>query len=273
MCSNLLRKSRQPVSVYDPDADKQARAVSAGATPRHSVTDVGANSDIVFLSLPGAKQVEEVCLGTNGLASMEHPPRIIVDTSTTDVDTTRAIARKLKEKSISFVDAPIARMPEAAQTGTLLFMVGANDALFKEIQPLLAHMGSDIVHCGNSGAGQTVKILNNMVLFVNVAALAEAIAIGRSAGVDPQRLMETLALGSADSTALRVAGMKSLAVDVFPNGRFSAGYAFKDISLATTLAQQGHVVPSCALNVQALLKRALDDGQGDAYYPIFSKYL
>src|SRR3546814_12426789 len=116
-------------------------------------------------------------------------------------------------------------------------MVGATEAAFKHIQPLLSCFASDITHCGAVGAGQVVKILNNMVLFITVAGLSEALAIGRKAGVKGDVLFGALSRGSADSFALRTHGLTAVLPNAFPTRSFTTDSALKDLSYAIDLAQ------------------------------------
>ena len=117
-------------------------------------------------------------------------------------------------------------------------MVGAHRPTFKRIEPLLRHMASEVTHCGEAGAGQAVKILNNMILFQTGVALAEGLSIARAHGVDGKVLFETLTKGSADSFALRNHGMKAMLPGVFPERAFSTEYALKDLGYAIQMAEE-----------------------------------
>jgi 3-hydroxyisobutyrate dehydrogenase-like beta-hydroxyacid dehydrogenase len=132
-------------------------------------------------------------------------------------------------------------------------------------------MASDITHCGAPGAGQAMKIVNNMVLFQNVVALAEALALVRHAGVDPKLALETLAKGSADSFALRNHGMKAMLPGVFPERAFSAEYALKDLGYALELAADAGIELPGAQNARELLERAIGAGHGREYFPVLAR--
>jgi len=268
MCRNLSRKSSRPVHAYDLQPAALQRLRDDGALARDSIRDVAAHADVVFLSLPSVQHVEDVCLGAEGLLSGDRKPSMIVDTGTSDVERTRALAAKLAEQGVRFVDAPVARMPEAARDGTLLIMVGGGQEDFDALKPLLDCMGSDVVLCGGTGCGQIVKIANNMVLMMNVAVLSEALLIGERAGVDGKQLLDVLATGSAASQALNVAGIRALAPRQFPQGRFSAAYALKDVQLASTLADAAGVDASILARTRDLLQDAVANGDGQAYYPV-----
>jgi 3-hydroxyisobutyrate dehydrogenase-like beta-hydroxyacid dehydrogenase len=267
MCANLIRRSGIEVNVFDPvdAAVRQARELGAHAAA--SVGEVGRTSEIVFLSLPSVTEVESVCAELMA----EPRPRVVVDMSTSDVHRTRRLAARLAESGVTLVDAPVARQRQAAEAGTLLIMVGADGQLFTELQPLLACMGSDIVHAGGIGNGQVMKILNNMVLFLNMNALAEALAIGRAAGVNGEALFRTLAMGSADSFALRNTATATMLPDEFPERAFPTDYAIKDLSLALQLAADSNIAAGAANQTMEVLQKAHDAGYGANYYPVIIK--
>ena len=160
-------------------------------------------------------------------------------------------------------------MRQAAVDGTLFIAVGATTEQFEAIEPLLATMGTDIVHCGPTGAGQVVKILNNMVVLNTMHTLAEAVAIARTAGMDAEVLVELLAMGSADSFMLRSPATRALVADEFPLHAFPTLYGMKDISLALTLADEGGVMASAARSTFDLLSETSEGGYAQEYYPVF----
>jgi 3-hydroxyisobutyrate dehydrogenase-like beta-hydroxyacid dehydrogenase len=135
MCANLIQKSGARVHVYDPLPEASACAAAAGGEQCASVADVGDAADIVFLSLPGIAQVEAVC---EELLAAPHPPRTVVDMSTSDVTRTRDLASRLDSAGLAFADAPVARTRQAAADGTLLITIGAREALFAELPAMSA---------------------------------------------------------------------------------------------------------------------------------------
>lgn len=273
MCANLARKSGRPVAAFDLDPEPLARFAPHDVRACASIAEVAASADIVFLSLPSAVEVEAVCLGAGGIAASRGRVHTVVDMSTSAVEATRRIATALAAAGIEFVDAPVARTRAAAQAGTLLIMVGSAEAQFRAIEPLLACMGSDVVHCGPVGSGQVVKILNNMVLFMTGQALAEALAIGERAGVDGTQLFEALARGSADSFALRNHGLKAMVPGSFPEKAFPTDYALKDIRLALELAEACGVEARGARLTADLLQATAAAGFGANYWPVVVKLI
>jgi 3-hydroxyisobutyrate dehydrogenase-like beta-hydroxyacid dehydrogenase len=270
MCANLTRKAGVPVVAYDPVDTALAAAVEAGALPASSVADVAARADVVLLSLPSIVQVESV---VDEMLASARRPAVVVDMSTSDVARTRALGERLAAGGITLVDAPVARLRQAAKDGTLLITVGATPEVFAALEPFLACMGSDVVHAGGLGNGQVIKILNNMVVFQTINALAEAIAVGRAAGVDGRLLFETLQLGSADSFPLRRSAMATLVPDEFPTKTFPTVYAIKDLGLALSLADAAGLDLRAAKQTMALLEETRDAGYADEYYPVMVRLI
>jgi 3-hydroxyisobutyrate dehydrogenase len=271
MCRNLAAKSGQEVRAFDIELEALAQMDEPRVKPADSVRDVAERADIVFLSLPAAQQVSAVCLGSGGLLTHLKPGAIVVDTSTTPVNLTRDLHDRFSARGIHFTDAPVARTREAARQGTLSVMVGASDSVFARIRPLLECVATDVTLCGLPGAGQAMKLVNNMVLFQNVVALAEALALVRHAGIDPQLALEVLSKGSADSFALRNHGMKAMLQGEFPERAFSAEYALKDIRYALRLGEEAGLFLAGADNAKETIKRAIRAGYGKEYFPALAK--
>jgi 3-hydroxyisobutyrate dehydrogenase-like beta-hydroxyacid dehydrogenase len=270
MCRNVLTKSGLPVVVFDIDPAPVARLVSAGAESSRSIAELSVRSDIVLLSLPSGPHVEEVVAGEHGILTVPRPGRMIVDHSTSPVALTRHLAERAQAAGNRYCDAPVARTRAAAASGTLSIMVGGTPEDVARIEPILRCMATDITHCGDIGAGQTLKILNNMVLFENVLAISEAAAIARRCGLDVAFVFETLTKGSADSFALRNHGLKAVAPSDFPTDAFSCEYAHKDVEYAIELAAElGLPVPGAEL-VRDMLEQTIASGRGKEYFPAIS---
>jgi 3-hydroxyisobutyrate dehydrogenase-like beta-hydroxyacid dehydrogenase len=270
ICRNLVKKSGKRVVAFDLSPEPLVRLRSEGAEVAASVADVIRQSDLVFLCLPSAKHVRAVFEG-DGILKNIRAGRVVVDLGTSSVSQTRDFARQLQAKGASWADAPIARTRQAAQDGTLSVMVGATAELYAAIEPLIRCFATDVTHCGDVGAGQVTKILNNMVLFETVNALAEAVAVAKRNGVDPKLLLDTLSKGSADSFALRNHGMKAIVPGVFPERAFSTEYALKDLSYALELAGEAGLRIRGAELIGEILQEAIDAGSGGAYFPVIAK--
>jgi 3-hydroxyisobutyrate dehydrogenase-like beta-hydroxyacid dehydrogenase len=273
MCRNLKRKSGARVIAFDRDPAPLERLRRDGVLVAASIGQAVEPAGVVFLSLPSGAAVDEVVHGKDGILSCIAAGQIVVDTSTSPVDLTRTVAREFSERGATFIDAPVARTRAAAEAGTLAVSVGADEQTFERVRPLIASFASEITLCGTVGCGQVVKILNNMVLFETVVAIAEAKAIGERAGVDPKLLFDALSKGSADSFALRNHGMKAMLPDDFPLRAFPVSYARKDLGYALRLAEEMHVDARGARAVGGWFARAIEEGVEDYYWPIISRFV
>lgn len=271
ICRNLARKFGAPVMAHDLDPRPLQRLVVDGVETAAGTAALMGSCDVVFLSLPSGEVVDRLCRAADGLLSQARKGQIVIDLSTSPVDTTRGLAAAFQKHGASFIDAPVARTRAAAEAGTLSVMVGTDATTFERVKPLIATFASDIALCGPVGCGQVVKILNNMVLFETVLAISEAKAIGERSGVDPKLLFDTLSKGSADSFALRSHGMKSVLPDEFPERAFSVRYARKDLMYALKLAQDAQIDARGARVVDDWFGQAIDLGFGDLYHPVISR--
>ena len=264
MCRNMALKHAGDVIAFD--MNDAAFAAIEGTKGRRvaSVADIAAQADVVFLSLPGGPQVEQVCAA---LTSGARKPSVIADLSTTTVASARNTGEALKAKGVEFADAPVARTREAAQRGELSIMVGADDALFARVEPLLRYIGSDVTHCGRIGCGQVVKLINNALVIENTMALAEMMVLGERAGVEPATLLDAVSKGSGDSFVLRNHGRKAMLPRQFPDKSFSPEYVLKDIGYVLELAGQ----TGTATHVTQLAKRYYEstarNGFSGRYFP------
>ena len=266
MCANLAAKSDVPVIAYDLNLDAVSLAVNSGARKAENLSSV-AEADIIFVCVPGEAETREVCLGAGGLCDQARPGQIIVDCTTATVAINIQVAEALALEGAYFADAPVARGVPNAVEGTLSITVGADEEIFDEIAPWLKHMGSDVAHCGPVGTGTVMKLMNNMVLFQNVSALAEAMAIATRAGVDRARVFELLGQGSADSFALRRHG-SFMTSGEYPSDRFPTTYSVKDLDYALALAGQLSVDASGARLVRDRFNEIVDRGLGHLYSPV-----
>jgi 3-hydroxyisobutyrate dehydrogenase-like beta-hydroxyacid dehydrogenase len=271
MCRNLARKSGATVLAFDERPEALAALRQEGIEAAASAGEVADRAQTIFLCLPGEPQVREVCLGgkgVDGLIGRVVRGHTIVDMSTCPVALAQELGRSFRAREVDFADAPIARTAQAARDGTLSIMVGGEATVFEQLVPYLRCMGSEVTHCGPVGAGQAVKLMNNMVVAQTVVALAEALAVARASGVvEPRVLFETLTKGSADSFVLRNHGMKSLLPDIHPTeGAFPTRYILKDLSYAIELAESCGLALEQAATTRRLLDRTAALGWRDAYY-------
>lgn len=268
MCRNLIRKSGRRVLFHDRRIEAMVDTGTVGGEPVATIADVIRQADIVLLSLPDGPALRQVV--TEILPELRSG-QIVIDTTTASVELTRTLAQEVRERGAEYLDAPVARTRQAAESGTLSIMVGGEAAVLERVQDILKHMASDITHCGPVGAGQIFKILNNMVLFQTVNALSEALAVARAAGVDGALLFEVFTKGSADSFALRNHGMKALLPGEFPERAFSVTYARKDNAYALDLARLVGVDATAAGMIDRIFTQAQERGLGDNYFPVIHR--
>ena len=269
MCRNVARSGRYAVSAFDLDAAPLGRLAADGVGTAGNAADLAARSSVVILSLPGGPEVEQVA--DEVLLPAARPGWMVVDMSTTPVALTRAVAGRLGERGAGFLDAPVARTQQAAVDGTLSIMVGGDAGDLEKVRGVLACMGSDITHCGGVGAGQIAKILNNMVVFQNGVALAEALTIGERAGMEPAVLLDVINRSSGSSFVGQNHAARAMVPGAFPLRQFPARYALKDLSYALMLAGDGEVRAPGAELAGRLLQQAIDMGYGEEYWPTIIK--
>lgn len=273
MCRNLARKGRWKVLGFDTRHEPLERLAADGIGAARSLTELAQKSDVILMCLPGGPEVEAVTRGAGGLISLVRKGQIVVDMSTAPPKLMRELARDFAVMGATFCDAPVARTRRAAVDGTLSIMVGAPAETFPHIKPILETMGTEVTHCGTVGAGQVVKLMNNMVVFETTMAIAEAISIAEASGVDGKLLYETMAKGSADSFVLRNHGLKHLVPQDYPEQAFSVRYAAKDLAYARELAAQAGVKARGADLVAQLFDDSIRAGDGERYTPVIRRLM
>ena len=273
ICRHVASKSGKDVRAYDTRREPLERLKQHGVQPAQSVREVAEKSEIVFLSLPGAQELKEVCAGGGSLLMHMRPATYVIDLSTAPVGLTRDLEARFAARAIHFIDAPVARTRAAAEQGTLSVMVGCRENLFPRVKPWLEYFATEITRCGAPGAGQAVKLINNMILFQNVLAIAEGLALIRRLGLDPVKALEVLSKGSADSFALRHHGMKAMLPNQFPEKAFSVEYALKDVGYAMELAKLSGIELNGLKTAKAALEKAAAAGHTLEYFPVIAKLI
>ena len=223
------------VQAFDTRPDAVRAAAAQGARPCASIAEAAQDAFLVVTMLPDTPQVQDVVLGDSGLLANPPAGRLIVDMSTISPQAVRAMAATLKAAGIDLVDAPVSGGPQGARTATLTIMAGGDVDAFARARPVLAAMGTAINHVGASGAGQTVKLCNQLMVGINLQAVCEALALGRAAGVDLMQMREVLLGGSAASWMLDRLGPAMIAGDTAAG--FRIDLMLKDLRLVGELAQ------------------------------------
>ncbi|MDO4260731.1 MAG: 2-hydroxy-3-oxopropionate reductase [Eubacteriales bacterium] len=203
MCKNLL-KAGYEITAYDPFAAEALEdVVSCGARRGESNADVASKSDVVIIMVPNSPHVKAAIFDTNGISEGAHSGLDLIDMSSIAPLASKEIAETCREYDIHMMDAPVSGGEPKAIDGTLSIMCGGPKALFDKYLSLLNVMGASVVHCGDvNGAGNTVKLANQIIVAVNIAACAEAYSLSTMAGVDPQKVFDAIRGGLAGSTVM-----------------------------------------------------------------------
>ncbi len=224
----------------------EAWAAEHGGHVADGPREVAERSDVVITMVVDGPQVEELLLGDDGAAAAAKPGTLFVDMSTIGPAAARHTHTALVEQGHAFVDAPVTGSSPKAETGTLTIMVGGADADMARARPLFEAMGETIVHVGEVGTGQQVKVISNAVSAVNAATLAQGLVVGRRTGVDLEALLEVMGAGSANSTMLQLKGRPMLTHDFEP--LFKLDHMLKDVLLCLEEARAaGAAFPFAAL--------------------------
>lgn len=234
MAANLL-KAGFPLTVWNRTAAKMEPLAERGATAAGSPAEVAALSDVIFTCVTASRDVEEVVLGARGVVEGVRPGSLVVDCSTIAPETARQLHTRLKAHGVGFVDAPVSGGDVGARAGTLAVMVGGERADFERALPLLEAIGRRIVHVGPPGAGQVVKLCNQVAGGLNLLAMAEALTLCRRSGVDPAKMLEVVSAGAAGSWMLEHLGPRAAAGDFAPG--FMVDLMQKDLGLVLEAAR------------------------------------
>jgi 4-hydroxybutyrate dehydrogenase/sulfolactaldehyde 3-reductase len=239
MASNLQRKGFD-LNVYDIDPARIERLAGLGARRAASVAEASRGADIVVTMLPATTHVEAVVLGPDGVLSNIDAGAVLMDMSTIDANGTDRVAGACVEKGIAFTDCPVGRLVLHAERGESLFMVGADDATFARVEPLLGAMGTTIYRCGAPGMGSRMKLINNFMLLSIAQIVSESIALGTKLGLDVGIMRDVTGATTATNGQFQVLMVnKVLKGDIEPG--FTIDLAFKDMSLAMNAAAEQRI--------------------------------
>jgi 3-hydroxyisobutyrate dehydrogenase len=266
MARNLI-KAGHSLKVYDLSEEAVNFAVQAGAKAAPSVKDAARGVDFVVTMLPVGENVRAVFLGDGVLAAADRGT-VLIDSSTIDVETARAVHAAAAERGYAMLDAPVSGGVAGAEAATLTIMCGGDKATFEKTLPILQAMGKNIVHCGGAGFGQVTKICNNMVAGIISLATAEAFVMGEKLGVARQTLYDVLSTSSAASFILSrncpVPGPvpTSASSNGFKPG-FGAKLMLKDLRLSQAAAQMAGTATPLGAAATAAYALHIANGHGD----------
>ena len=240
--------------------------LAAGAKEVATNADLARGNDIVFLCVTGAPQVEEVINGKDGIASVAQRGLIVIDTSTSEPATTAKMRDELAAKGVLFVDAPLARTPVEAEQGRLNIMVGADDATFEKLKPVLSAFCENIVHAGPPGHGIVLKLINNFIAQAIATATAEACAAAAKSGLSLVKLHQLISAGAVNSGIFQMIVGKMLENNGDLTGlKFTLSNAMKDLRYYTHFAESLPVSAIVGEAVHQSLVQANLLGFGDKY--------
>ncbi|MBV6489117.1 MAG: putative 3-hydroxyisobutyrate dehydrogenase [Pseudorhodoplanes sp.] len=265
MAQNLIKAGHRVIGL-DVSAAAVGKVKDAGGDAAADVADLARRSDVIVTMLPSGKEVREVYLGAAGIVAHAKAGAVLIDSSTIDVESARAVAKAAHEKGLLMVDAPVSGGVGGAQAGTLTFMVGGTDDAFAKAKPFLDAMGKTIVHAGGAGNGQAAKICNNMILGVSMIAVSEAFVLAEKLGLDAQKLFDISSKSSGQCWSMTTYCPVPGPVPTSPANRdyqagFTAAMMLKDLRLAQEAA--GSAGASTPLGAQAgsIYQRFVDSGE------------
>lgn len=264
MALNLI-KAGQTLSVFDLVADAAAKLGEAGARVASSAADAVKDCDVVISMLPASKHVEALYLGDDGLLQHIAKDTLVIECSTIAPQSAIKVNQAGQETGIRMLDAPVSGGTAGAAAGTLTFIVGGSADDLKQARPILEHMGKNIFHAGDAGAGQVAKICNNMLLGILMAGTAEALALGTANGLDPHVLSDIIAKSSGRNWATELYNpwpgvMPDAPASHDYAGGFGVDLMLKDLGLAAESAMA--VKASTPLGELARNLYAFHSGQG-----------
>jgi len=260
MAANLIRAGL-PLLVWNRTAGRAGPLLELGAREATGPAELAAAVDIVVLCVPDTPDVESVLFGAGGVAEGASAGSLVIDCSTISPRATRDFARRLRERGIGFVDAPVSGGSEGAQQGTLTIFVGGTDEDVARARPVLEAMGRTITHMGPVGTGQVTKAVNQVILCGAYLGVAEGIVLAMKSGLDVRRAVDALGGGAAQSWVLANRSGRMIEDD-YPLG-FRLSLHLKDLGIALEAAKEaGATLPVAALVAQ-LENGLVAQGHGD----------
>ena len=235
MARNILNAGF-PLIVWNRTASRMDDLVAAGAAAGSSPADVAARSDITLICVSDTPDVEQVVLGDSGVLQGAASGSLVVDCSTISPQATRALAAQLNERGVHMLDAPVSGGSEGAARGTLSIMVGGEAAQFERALPVLQAMGKAVTHVGGQGAGQVVKLVNQVLVVGNCLAMCEALLLAQGGGVDLQKTFDAISQGAAGSWMFTNRGPQIMRRDWRPG--FTIDLQVKDLRLVLDAADE-----------------------------------
>ncbi|SUB00494.1 2-hydroxy-3-oxopropionate reductase [Pannonibacter phragmitetus] len=277
MAANLVRAGHA-VKGFDLSPEAKAQLEAAGGKAVASVAEAVRDADAVVSMLPAGKHVRAVYTGEEGVLASARPGTLLIDSSTIDVDSARAVAQAAASAGMVMVDAPVSGGTGGAAAGTLTFMVGGEDAAFERAKPFLEVMGKTIVHAGGSGTGQAAKICNNMILGISMIAVSEAFNLAERLGLDAQKLFDISSTASGQCWSLTSYCPVPGPVPSSPANRdyqpgFAAQMMLKDLKLSQEAAQSSGAATPLGAQAAALYALFCNSGHSGTDFSGIVRFL
>lgn len=265
MAQNLL-KAGHHVEGVDVNPEAIEKLKSAGGVVAETVKIAASRADVVVTMLPSGKEVREVYFGSGGIIENANAGTLLIDSSTIDVETARAVASAAEAKGLFMLDAPVSGGVGGAQGGTLTFMVGGSERAFARGKPILEAMGKTIVHAGGDGNGQAAKICNNMILGVSMIAVSEAFVLAEKLGLDAQKLFDISSKSSGQCWSLTTYCPVPGPVPSSPANRdyqagFTAAMMLKDLRLSQEAAKAAGAMTPLGAGATAIYTQYAESGE------------
>jgi 3-hydroxyisobutyrate dehydrogenase len=258
-----VRKAGHEVTVYDVRREVAKPLLDAGAAWAETIADLARAVDVVFTSLPGPKEMQEVGVGEGGLLSAMRPGSTWFDLSTNSPTVVRKVAARFKEKAIELLDAPVSGGPGGARSGKLAIYVGGDQATFDRCKALLDAIGDQVMYVGAIGAGNSAKLAHNCASFTTRMAIAEIFTLGVKAGVDPLSLWHAIRQGSTGRARTFDRIGDQYLQDTYEPAGFALRLAHKDLTLARELGRELGVPMKYADLALEDFSAALERGWGE----------
>jgi 3-hydroxyisobutyrate dehydrogenase-like beta-hydroxyacid dehydrogenase len=271
---NMIKRGFD-LTVSDIDSPAVAVLTQQGAKSAVFPADLAAQTDWIFLSLPNAAIVEAVIFGADGLIKNAKPGQVVVDLGTTAYMATLGFGAKLRDRGLIFADSPVSGMEARAKEGTLTIMYGGDEKIFQQVHPVLEACGNLILYMGELGNGQLAKLINQLLLNINTAAIAEILPMALKLGLDPEKVIRVVTTGTGRSFAAEFFGPRIL------ENRFQEGYALKNaykdmVSAAEISAHQKIPLPlvhAATTTYQMALAAGYGDEDKGAMIKVFENIL
>ena len=259
MVKNLI-DAGYPTVAYDINKDALGEVISYGAEKGSSCQEVASQCDIIITMLPNSPDVKKVVLGKEGVIEGVKEGQILIDMSSIAPLVSQEIAKELYEKGVEMLDAPVSGGQEKAKAGTLAIMVGGKEEVFKKCKPILEVMGKPIL-VGDIGAGQTTKLVNQVIVAINIAAVAEGLLLGKKAGVDPKNIFNAIKSGLAGSQCLTDKAPRMFTGNYEPGFRMKLHV--KDLTNALETSRELHNAMPLSAQVMEMMQTLMADGHSE----------